>query len=121
MLAATSYMWIYCASDPKDAEDKHANHMVVLDRTKMWDATAIRGCKNNYAFETVRGDTLHPNTNLRSRTYPCPCQPCRSGSKEQECLNMNIVGRWTYHHSIMKPKGTPLAQDQARAIRTMNE
>ena len=88
-------MWIYCAADAADDAGKSNDNMIVLNRSEMWDATKIPGCKSRYEFETVRDSETHP-TNPRTRAYPCPCAACRGKAPGQSCSNIDIVGSWQY-------------------------
>ena len=87
---ATNYMLFYYASDEKDAEGKEFC-TAVLDRSEMWDCSAVKGSSTCYEFAG------RAETSIETRHLPCPCEYCSSHSDDMECTNAHVVGNKTLH------------------------
>lgn len=117
---ATRYITIYAAGSAADAAGKDpAKINMVLDRSMMWDARPVHGCKSAYTFyngnfnvRDEKGATV--TNNLMLQTYPCPSAICPCASSHlvdrQElepvlpCLNAELVGPIAVQHARLKRK-----------------
>lgn len=84
---ATNYVLYYFAADENDAEGKECDF--VLDRSAMWDNTAVDGSSKCYEFVGL------DNIKLKTRHLPCPCENCCVELRFDMCLNIDIVGAFT--------------------------
>ncbi len=100
--AATEYSWMYVTKDQKFAdralEEDPTRDILVIDRSKMWDAPKVKGCKSNYEFKKV---TLQdPKTGkaapgIQMNYLPCVCENCASFGVSQNCTLKALVGNPT--------------------------
>jgi hypothetical protein len=79
---ATNYMLFYFAANAEDAAGKECDY--VLNRSEMWDNTAVAGSSTSYEFV---GLAL---SKLKMRALPCPCENCFN-NMHAECTNRYIV------------------------------
>jgi hypothetical protein len=103
MFAATSYVWIYAAADAKDAakflgKPNQPEHVLILDRSQMWDCSPVAGCQSHYEFRnTVSMLKSSRKVNIGMRELPCPYPCCNFANfwdfEGRPCLNeKDIVG-----------------------------
>lgn len=86
---ATNYMLYYFASNENNAEGKTCDY--VMDRSKMWDCSAVSGCSGAYDFVGISGSSV------LMRSLPCPCGSCCS-ERYDHCTNTAIVSRFEVKH-----------------------
>ena len=87
---ATDYLLFYFAADEMDAQDKVCDF--VLNRSGMWDCTAVSGSSASYEFMGM------PRSEIAMRTLPCPCEFCFAG-RYTMCTNRDIVS--TYNNTTV--------------------
>lgn len=96
-MTATKNIFIYAASDEDDAKQvKEGDMNIVLDRSKMWNCSAVTGCQSHYEFRNVHGND---NANLIMSKWACPCANCT------EHFNSAVPGQ------TCKVAGTPLVPE----------
>ena len=77
-MAATNYELYFVAADHADALGKPLEHVhIILDRTKMWNASALPG--SSYVYEVAgvthekQNDKTGASYNICMKFLPCPC------------------------------------------------
>jgi hypothetical protein len=79
---------------------------IILDRTKMWNASALPGSSNVYEVAGVTHEKQNEKTGARYNIWmkflPCPCAQCFLDQNNALCKNVNIVGEKQYQCIVKK-------------------
>jgi hypothetical protein len=69
------------AANATDAWGKEENCIAILDRTQMWNCTAVKGSSSSFEFVGLR------DSKISMRSLPCPCQSCFDNNFDA-CTNL---------------------------------
>jgi hypothetical protein len=106
-MAATNYELYFVAADHADAFGKPLEHVhIILDRSKMWNASTLPGSSNVYEVAGVTHEKQNEKTgaeyNIWMKFLPCPCAQCFFDKNNDLCENINIVGEKQYNCIVKK-------------------